>query len=885
MLTPFNYAAGRWNASRSAVRTALFAAVRLLALAALFFPGQSGVWAQTTEYPQLSRNARPWTSVSALGQQSAIFGDESGRLEAWVYPLKIVRNLQLRFIAAGSVESGADLARSVTVRPESTTILYIGDTFTARETIFVPIHKQGAVITIEVSASQPVQVEVHFERDFQLMWPGSIGGNYLAWDGTMHAFWFADDLNQYSALVGSPEAADAVLDYGSYATGSNESSFRLTTFQPGDESKAIFIAGSVRGRDDVSRIYKEISGHASELVNESKRYYESYLKRTVQLDLPDRDLQRAYDWSRISVVQGLVEAPNVGTGLVAGYRAAGDGLRPGFAWFFGRDSMWTSLALTAESDYSTSRTALIFLLKYQRADGKIPHEVVQTADVVPWFAKYSYAYGSADATPLLLIGADDYVRRSGDVGFAKQNWDQLYKAYEFLKSTETADGFAQNRGVGHGWVEGGPLYPADVEFYQAALAIQAEHSLADLAVVAGRPDLAKARETESESEESKLNEKFWSPEKGYFVFSLNQTGQPTGPLTALATVPMWFGLLEEGKTETTIDRLSNAEYESDWGMRLVSTKDPDYGPSGYHFGSVWPLFTGWASVGEYQYHRALAGYSNLRANAMLALDGSLGHSTEVLSGNQYAALSGSTSDQIWSAAMVISPLLRGMLGLEVDAIAKRVSFTPHVPANWNTFSVRNIQIGGQRVELGYRRESGEISLSANSVGESPVTLDFSPAISLRAKVIAVELNGHTIPFKITPHSEDQHVRVSAQLGAGSNVLRIRTRNDFGLAVPYVKPEAGNASRNLRVVSESWSVETDALTVGLEGIVGETYGIDVTGAEQVRSMEGGDVVKSPDGSSGIRVRIPDAPSEVNGYANTKIVIHLTRISEPAKHHKQ
>src|SRR6202021_1153038 len=106
-------------------------------------------------------------------------------------------------------------------------------------------------------------------------------------------------------------------------------------------------------------------------------------------------------------------------------------------------------------------------LKYQRADGKIPHEVVQTADVAPWFQEYPYAYGSADATPLLLIAANDYVKQSGDTAFATTNWPKLWKAYEFLISTDTPDGFAQNKGVGHGWIEGGPLLPADVEFYQA----------------------------------------------------------------------------------------------------------------------------------------------------------------------------------------------------------------------------------------------------------------------------------------------------------------------------------------------------------------------------------------------------------------------------------
>ena len=71
------------------------------------------------------------------------------------------------------------------------------------------------------------------------------------------------------------------------------------------------------------------------------------------LDLPDPALQQAYDWARISTVQGVVNNPYLGTGLVAGYRTSGVGQRPGFAWFFGRDSEWTSFALNAEGDFAT----------------------------------------------------------------------------------------------------------------------------------------------------------------------------------------------------------------------------------------------------------------------------------------------------------------------------------------------------------------------------------------------------------------------------------------------------------------------------------------------------------------------------------------------------
>ena len=53
---------------------------------------------------------------------------------------------------------------------------------------------------------------------------------------------------------------------------------------------------------------------------------------------------------------------------------------------------------------------------------------------------------------------------------------------------------------------------------------------------------------------------------------------------------------------------------------------------------MWPLFTGWASVGEYRYHRAEAAFANLQANARLTLMAG-GNTTEVLSGSTAIALS------------------------------------------------------------------------------------------------------------------------------------------------------------------------------------------------------------------------------------------------------
>ena len=207
--------------------------------------------------------------------------------------------------------------------------------------------------------------------------------------------------------------------------------------------------------------------------------------------MPDAALQQAYDWARISTIQGMVNNPYLGSGLVAGYRTSGVSQRPGFAWFFGRDSLWTSLALNAEGDYSTTRTALDFIGKFQREDGKVPHEISQSASLVPWFKDYPYAYVSADATPLYIIAMNDYASQSGDVAFARAKWDNVWRAAQFLRATYDAQGLAQNAGSGHGWVEGGPLLPVKNEYYQAGLGVEALRALSNLARVLGKDDIAK----------------------------------------------------------------------------------------------------------------------------------------------------------------------------------------------------------------------------------------------------------------------------------------------------------------------------------------------------------------------------------------------------------
>jgi glycogen debranching enzyme len=836
---------------------------KFLALALLLLPVAA---AQVAE-PELSRPVRTWEFLSVVGTRAGLLGNESGRFEAWVYPLKLFRDFHLTFHVSNRSLAAESLARTVTVTPSSATLAYAGDSFRVRETVFVPVHEAGAVILLNVETDEPLEIEVGFVGDFALEWPAAIGGTFEEWDATHHAIAFGEETKRFAALVGSPTAGDTHLAYETNYSSSNESSFRLGVTQRGKETKMLVIAASVAGRDDAAKTYVHLRSSYSDLLEDSGDYFRNYLARTVSVELPDAGMQEAYDWARISVIQGLVTNPYLGTGLVAGYRTSGTSQRPGFAWFFGRDSFWTSFALNAEGDYATTRTALEFISKFQREDGKIPHEIAQSATLVPWFKDFPYPYASADATPLFVIAMDDYVTQSGDVAFARDTWDRVWKAYQFLRSTYNDQGFAQNAGVGTGWVEGGPLLPVSTEYYQSALGTDALRALSHLAELMAKDDIHNTLAAEFQRRQLALDAAFWSPEKKMYAFALDKNNQRVEEPSVLATVPMWFELPEASHAEEMITRLADADHETDWGMRIISAHSKLYDPAGYHYGSVWPLFTGWASVGEYRYHRSLPAYSNLRANALLTLDGSLGHDTEVLSGNYYQSLSTSSPHQIWSAAMVISPILRGLFGLRVDALRREITLAPHVPAEWTSFALDNVAAGPVKVDFRFQKTTDSFTLDVTRSGEGDCWVDFSPAFSLRAIIVSVEMNGDPLPFKAKINDEDQHVSVRFRVNAGLNKLIIHTKQDFGLSLNNELPALGGKSQALRVISESWSKFRDQLKVEVAGLPGHEYELGVWNPSQISSVERATLTKQ----GKINLEIPTADGDE--YVHRSFVVHF------------
>src|SRR5262249_32384164 len=222
---------------------------------------------------ELRRPVRPWEFVDAVGQRAAIFGDETGSMEAWVYPVKLLRDFKLRFHLRDRVLQAEDYARELVVRPEGPSIVYATASFTVRETLVVPPDQPGGFVRLDIDTYETLQIEAQFVRDFQLMWPAGLGGTYIEWDKKLNVFKIGPDQKPYAGVVGSPQTAAHTLESFSNSGSSNLNSLSLEPVPTGQSTQFIFIAGSANGPKDAAQEYDRLREDPGQLQDSARKYY------------------------------------------------------------------------------------------------------------------------------------------------------------------------------------------------------------------------------------------------------------------------------------------------------------------------------------------------------------------------------------------------------------------------------------------------------------------------------------------------------------------------------------------------------------------------------------------------------------------------------------
>jgi hypothetical protein len=696
--------------------------------------------------------------VLAGRRAMTVGGEQHGVGEIWVHPYRILQHLTV------TIDGEAPLVRDTQITPSLVQRHLVTPTRIVEEAISVALEhpivfldyrpeKIGRARGQRAGAELSLRWRVDLRRGWP--YPAGCGGDLryrLAPGGRTLLV---------TDATGMPRAAfqpSAAVDWWVYPDPESpvlhcqlrirlDAPFRLTLY-----------GGSTRMELEAAVATMARRG-ARGLSSERERHETQLREQLARIRCPEESVNRAFEWAKVRLDAFLVEAPGVGRAVVAGYAASrpgwGDG-RPGYAWYVGRDACWTAMALLEVGDTATCRLVLRLLGATQDLTGETVDELATNGLA---------HYGATDATPLYLLLAGRYAAWTGDLAFLAERWPELERACRFCLSTD-GDGLPVKNRLGHDWVEAGPLPGAHRALYRGSVWVAALRALAPVARALGHRALADELAQRIELAGARLASLFGD-------VCGNAHGRQPGDLaqpkpTALTAVALWLGAVDPESAAGWFTAISSSAFSTPWGVRLISRDDPVYSPRGYHTGAVWPLYSGLASLAEYAGHRPEAGFAHLMANARLPFARGQGMFDEVLDGDTGAA-AGACPDQAWSAAMLVAPLIEGILGARPDAMNKRLRLTPHLPAAWNECEWRGLRVGQTTLDLRLRREPHGMVVLARRIAGEPIDLVAAPALPAGSVVTEAHVDGEVTIRDQTTSRSCRHVEVTLQVRADHEV--------------------------------------------------------------------------------------------------------------------
>jgi hypothetical protein len=699
------------------------------------------------------------------------------------------------------------------------------------------------------------------------MWPAGLGGQFAFWDNRQKAYIISESRGQNHGFIGSP-AAQGLSYTPAHMLSDVPNEFKIEIPEPDmvrDRFIPIYMAGGKGRRENVRQVYERLQGDPKKYYEQNRTHYQNLRETTLKIKTPNKKLNMAFEWAKVAFDNLLVENPDLGKGLVAGLGASGTSGRPGFGWFFGGDAYINSFSLLSYGAVDSARDALAFTQKWQRKDGKMAHELSQAEGYIDWWDDYHYGYIHGDTTPYYIAAMYDYAQVTGDTEFIKTSWESLKKAYEWCLSTDqNKDGLMDNRKAGLGALEYGALTGIETDIYLAAVWVRSAYCMQHLAKIAGDKRLTTEAASHFKKAKHTFDRKFWDDKNQFYAYAFNDEGNTVDEISPWNAVGMMWGLGEEGRSRSSLRRLCSAELTTDWGIRSISNNSQYFQPLNYNYGAVWPFLTSWVTTALYKHHMPQQGYSLLMSTANHTFDHALGCIIEVFSGTNNVWPQEAVAHQGFSSAGVVLPFVRGLLGLEGNALEKSLTFAPKFPADWRHVSIEDFAVGKAKFFFDYIRSADGITLKVNTQNAEGYTIHFVPACGIGTKFRSLTVNGK--PEELKTLEKSQVTQVSAEIPIMDDTLHINL--GFFPAVeilPVVtKTKIGDRNKGLKIISVE--KEDSRLMIQVEGLSGHNYALGVINPVLITRVEGAEL---EDGQ--LMLSFPD--DNQGQFISLRIVIHL------------
>lgn len=416
----------------------------------------------------------------------------------------------------------------------------------------------------------------------------------------------------------------------------------------------------------------------------------------------------------------------------------------GVPWFntpFGRDGIITALFTLWIAPF-IAKGVLEYLAHHQATTvdpfsdaepGKILHESrfgeMANCKEIP-FLKY---YGSVDSTPLFIVLAGRYLKRTADFGLIQNIYPQLENAILWLENYADVDGdgfyeYIRKEKSGlynQGWKDSGdsishqdgtlanlPIALCEVQAY----VIEAYRQMSYISEQLGKTVQASYYQSKSDQIFKQFNERFWSDELKTFVLALDENKKPCMVKASNVGHALFCNAVDERYAKDIMKLLMSDKMFTGWGIRTLATDEVRYNPMSYHNGSVWPFDTAIAAAGLAKY-----GFSQQAATIMTGLFETsqfveLNRLPELFCGFEKRVGEGPTaypvacSPQAWSVASIYM-LIQSILNIEIDALEKTIHLNfPMLPEYLDDMMISHIPLNDDTLTFKLKRFKSTIGL-------------------------------------------------------------------------------------------------------------------------------------------------------------------------------
>jgi glycogen debranching enzyme len=416
----------------------------------------------------------------------------------------------------------------------------------------------------------------------------------------------------------------------------------------------------------------------------------------------------------------------------------------GVPWYntpFGRDGIITALSCLWVAP-EVAKGVLLYLAGTQCREsdpfrdaepGKILHEArggeMANLNEIP-FKRY---YGTVDATPLFIMLAGHYFKRTNDSETIERIWENIELGIAWIENygDRDGDGFVEYQqclesGLSNqGWkdsfdsisYENGELAEAPIALCEVQGYVYDAYKQASyLAKHLDKTDSSKLWLDRARTLKRKFNEEFWDEESATFVLALDKNKRPCRVKTSNAGQCLFTRIADHSKASKLVKTLMRRDLFSGWGIRTLSSTEIRFNPMSYHNGSVWPHDTAIIAAGMANY-----GFNNQAIELMsglffASLYVDLQRLPELFCGFPARRGEGPTSypvacsPQAWAVTAVYL-LLQSCLKITIDAPRRILSLdNPKLPDYLAKVKVVNLVVAEGYFDLEFHRNEWDVSL-------------------------------------------------------------------------------------------------------------------------------------------------------------------------------